>query len=346
MGPDRRSGASRVTVDALVLTYDRVVRFSVMRRRFRQTAWCLAGVLALLSFAAQAQEELRFTATADMRHEHTRFAETLDAVNALVGGIGAFHVTVGDEDSGIWDNRAVIDATAGPTALWFPIIGNHEAEDPLEMDWLRAEYAAGSGERIPLADLVSGVGPPGTEETTYSWDWGGAHFIAVNEYWNGTSEPGADVATDGDIVPELLAWMEADLRHTTRPVVFVLGHEPAFPFHRHLDDSLNKYESNRDAFWALLERESVVAYICGHTHVYSAYRHGGGRVWQIDVGNAGNDSSFLDGRTFLSVVVGAAEVRFEVCRDHDGPFACDVSWTETIPVIFKDGFESGDTGRW
>ena len=90
----------------------------------------------------------------------------------------------------------------------------------------------------------------------------------------------------------------------------------------------------------------MVAYICGHTHVFSAYRPAGGRVWQIDVGNAGNDSSFLDGQTFLSVMVDTAQVRIEVCRNFDGSFACDSSWIVPIPIVLKDGFESGDTARW
>jgi hypothetical protein len=307
---------------------------------------CLAAAAALTAVSATAQDGVHFTVTADIRHEHALYEEVLEAMNALVGGHGAFQVSTGDEDNRIWDNRAAIDVWMSRSAVWFPVIGNHESEDPVEMDWLRAEYVTGNGRRVPLSAMTSRRGPAGTEETTYSWDWANAHFVSLNEYWDGTDEPGADVAADGNVVPELLAWLEADLRANTRPAVFVFGHEPAFPFHRHLDDSLNKYEANRDAFWDLLERESVVAYICGHTHVYSTFRRDGGRVWQIDVGNAGNDSSFIDGQTFLSVTVEAADVLFEVCRNHDGPFSCEIAWTVEIPVVFKDGFETGDGGRW
>lgn len=84
---------------------------------------------------------------------------------------------------------------------------------------------------------------------------------------------------------------ENDLIANTKSVVFVIGHEPAYPLPdeengrlRHENDSLNQYASRRDAFWALLESHGVKAYICGHTHNYSTEKFGS--VWQIDVGHA------------------------------------------------------------
>jgi len=295
---------------------------------------------------AGAQETVHFMVTADARWEHTAFDEVLEAINALAGGQGDFQISPGDMDDRVWENRALIDNRMGVSAKWIPGVGNHEAEDPVEMDWIRSEFVTGNGGRSPLQDLVSRPGPEGSRETTFSWDVGNAHFVYLNQYWDGATDPGSDVATDGDVVPELLDWLAADLEANTRPAIFVFGHEPAYPSHRHTEDSLNKYEANRDAFWALLERESVVAYICGHTHVFSTFRRDGGSVWQIDVGNAGNDSSFLDGQTFLSVTVREADLTFGICRNHDGTFSCDSSWIQPIPIIFKDGFESGDRQRW
>ena len=44
----------------------------------------------------------------------------------------------------------------------------------------------------------------------------------------------------GDVAPVLLEWLARDLEKNTLPVVFVIGHEPAYPQGpRHVKDSLN-----------------------------------------------------------------------------------------------------------
>ncbi|MBW1687525.1 MAG: metallophosphoesterase, partial [Deltaproteobacteria bacterium] len=89
----------------------------------------------------------------------------------------------------------------------------------------------------------------------------------------------------------LYNWLQADLIATTQPLIFVLGHEPAWPQPdadsgrmRHLGDSLDQYPSNRDRFWSLLRQHQVVAYLHGHTHNFSSVNIDG--VWQIDAGHA------------------------------------------------------------
>ena len=47
---------------------------------------------------------------------------------------------------------------------------------------------------VSLPNIVS-AGPPGCEETTYSFDYGDAHFVVLNEYYNGISDRG----TDGEV---------------------------------------------------------------------------------------------------------------------------------------------------
>jgi hypothetical protein len=313
-----------------------------------------AAVLALFTLAPPAQAaEFHFTATSDMRQYHSHFNDLCESINYELGGPGVFHVSIGDIDGRVWENRDVIDDTFGESAIWYPVIGNHESEDGVEMEWLRDEYDNGNGERTPLKLFTNQDGPTGTVRMNYTWDYENVHFVALNQYWdggtnegNGRSLNGSDTAADGDIVPELYDWLAADLAANTRPLVIVFGHEPAFPQYRHLDNSLNKYPENRDAFWQLLEDNNVVAFLNGHTHVY--YKHQGnkdgvGNTWQIDLGNAGNDSEFEDGYTYGDVRVTDCEITFDIWqdKDKDGTYELIDSWTESItpPSLTCAGME-------
>ena len=102
--------------------------------------------------------------------------------------------------------------------------------------------------------------------------------------------------------------MAADLEANEKPVVFVVGHEPAFPQpddesgrERHMNDSLNNHAANRDRFWQCLKDFDVTAYICGHTHNYSAAVIDG--MWQIDAGHARGTADAGARSTFLGIAV-------------------------------------------
>ena len=297
----------------------------------------LAAALCVAA-AAHAGDPFRFTVTADMRSNHAAFGGLCDDINARLGGPGAFHVTCGDLDGRAWENRAVIDSKFGASAVWYPVIGNHEEEDGVEMEWLRNEYDNGNGVRTALKHYTNQDGPTGSVRVNYSWDYGDAHFVALNQYWNGgtaegsgQSTGGSDTAAGGDIVPELRTWLANDLAANTKPYVFVFGHEPAFPYNRHVGDSLDQYPANRDAFWQVLEDSDVHAFFVGHTHYYSTHqgdKNHVGDVWQIDAGNAGNDPG--DGLTYVDVVVGSGSVRFDVYRSVGG-WGLAESWSEPIP---------------
>jgi len=312
-----------------------------MKRRYLLSIGAIALTLGLLLTAnylyrgygeARVASEFHFTVTADPRSQLTRWDYLLVAMNDNVGGPGAFHVSPGDIDPK--DNpqllRDKINLRHGTDAIWYPGIGNHEAETPADMTWLRDEYNVGHGDRSALKTFTHKDGPVTCKETTYSWDFGNAHFVMLNQYWDGNS----DIGTDGDIMPALYDWLKADLDANTQPVVFVFGHEPAFPFHRHVSNSLDKYPDNRDAFWALLEDKGVCAFICGHTHVYSKYQNSAGGTWQIDVGNAGNASKkHLDTQTFANITVTATSVRYDIWKSTtvgSSEFMLFDTWTEPI----------------
>jgi len=269
-------------------------------------------------------DRFTFAVTADMRgfagpgayDTSQYFRGAVEAIADL--GDTAFMVSPGDIDppSGVlW----TITRTLGVTYTWYPVVGNHEL--PLQgnepytganMIWLRGyDY----GDVNP--------GPTGCPTTTYSFDYQNAHFIMLNEY----CDAAGDTATDGDVPDHLYNWLVADLGAAQQPHIFVFGHEPAYPQpdadngrERHMDDSLNAHPDNRDRFWNLLKDEGVVAYICGHTHNYSAVNVEG--VWQLDAGHARGLGDTGARSTFILIRVDGPVVTFETYRDdyQGGPY--------------------------
>lgn len=265
---------------------------------------------------SEGNETFSFTITCDMRYETDpgEFPAVLDAITAT-GGPGVFMVVLGDLDPP-WKVDAALDEEFGTSFDWYPVVGNHELEDSSYVDWIRNEFS-----NLPY---IVNSGPTNCENTTYSFDYGNAHFVVLNEYYDGSSDTG----TDGDIVPALYDWLEADLEATNKKWIFVTGHEPVYPQpdaywndSRHVGDSLDKYPANRDAFWALLDSYNVTAYLCGHTHRYSRFLKDG--VWQVDAAQARGTGPY---DTFLRVTVENSQVTFETYRSLTGTFSLTDSW--------------------
>jgi hypothetical protein len=247
---------------------------------------------------------LTFTVSADMR-EFVGASEFRGALEAMKGaGAGSFMVSPGDIDppGPVYD---AVRSVLGSSYPWYPVVGNHEAETPEDMAWLRSFNPGGSA----LPNIVNvgpgGPGPTGSVETCYSFDWGCGHFVVINEYFTGT----VDNDPTGAISAALRTWLDADLAASTRPLKLVFGHEPAYPQPdaepphrlRHLGDSLDLDPANRDDFWNLLASRGVKAYICGHTHDYSIITVNG--VWQIDACHARGSADTGARSTFLRMFV-------------------------------------------
>ncbi|MBD3385751.1 hypothetical protein GF407_12600 [candidate division KSB1 bacterium] len=237
----------------------------------------------------------------------------------------AFMITPGDEDPPSFV-RWTLDKYLGESYLWYPAVGNHElpAETfefypEMNMDYLR-QYNR-NGNSLPY---IVNTGPPGCEETTYSFDYKNAHFAVINEYYDGSS----DMGTDGDVIDPLYHWLKADLGASDKPFKFVIGHEPAFPqpdadngLLRHVNVCLDKYPQNRDRFWNLLVEEEVVAYLTAHTHCYSLYNHRG--VWQMDCGHARGLTPKKNVKsTFILMTISENQVSYQTYRDNydGGPY--------------------------
>jgi hypothetical protein len=307
----------------------------------------LVSLLALLAAGARTAlatdlageskpaSSFHFTVTSDLHCQTNYYSCVLDAMEAHSGGQGAFQVSVGDVTGAAGQTpaclRNLIDAHFGTQAVWYPAVGNHDTrggKGSTSMKWRRDEYRTGNGLRTPLEKRVGRPGPAGTEETTYSWDYGNAHLVVLNEYWNGQTAPGSDTATDGDIVPELRRWLEADLAASQKPFTFVFGHEPAFAEHRHVRNSLDEHPGNRDAFWDVLKHHHVQAFISGHTHYYYKELHDG--VWQISDGKVGPSSGDKH-QTYLDILVGPTQAEIKVWQNEaKGSSAWHLA--ETIPL--------------
>lgn len=244
------------------------------------------------------RETFRFTVTADSRGNRREFRHVLSQISTHVADEGVFHLSVGDVDP-VPDNHIDLVREFGVDVVWIPVVGNHDDKKG-DISWIRDQFA-----QLPFP---LNAGPPGTGRTTYSFDYGHAHIV-IFDFHRGNAKA-------------RLKWLDADLSRNRKPVVFVAGHVPRY------GERSGRQPDEDDAFWSLLEKHKVTAYLCGHSHIYSRIRPRRGHLWQIDVGNAGNEShSKNDGQTFLNIIVGNPRVRFEVWRGEDGEFQKADAWS-------------------
>jgi len=221
----------------------------------------------------------------------------------------SFMISPGDidpPDSVYYTIRKYLDANM----VWYPVVGNHEAETASDMDWLR-NYNKG-GRLLP--NIVN-PGPPSCSETNYSFDYQNTHFVILNQY----SKETCDNCTKGDMPDFLYNWLKDDLQKTKMKNILVIGHEPAYPLpdienqrFRHIDDCLNQYPENRDRFVKLLQDYKVKAYIYGHTHNYIVVKLN--TLWHIDVGHSRGKGDPGARSTYLIMTVAGDQISYSTYR--------------------------------
>jgi len=299
------------------------------------------AVVLVLGAARPLCAEFRFTVTGDPRNSYPRWEWTLSEMASKVGDEGVFHITAGDyyEDGAITTTSGFYErlkAQFGADVVWYPTVGNHELEDSaIDMVWLRNFYDD------HLAGSVNpGPGPSPCHKTTYSWDYQNAHFVQLNMYYDGTT----DDYDDGQFGDALYNWLVEDLDKNTKPVVFVIYHEPAYPDGRGGKDSPAGWER----FWKLLNDRKVVAGFCAHSHTYARYQVDGDWetfTWEVDAGNAGRLSHGDPWQTFVDVTVSDdGTVRFDTWQGEENQeFTLNDTWTAVALTAQLVGPEDGAT---
>ena len=256
-------------------------------KRSKITIFILFTFVLLFTSCQQEKVEKNFSfiGACDMRYfamEQYRLPEwTLGGFQAIEKvGKGEFMISPGDVEPP-WATRELMDQVFGKDYSWYPGVGNHDLEDEKYIEYLRDLNRDGN----KLPNIVN-LGPPGSEETTYSFDFGNAHFVNLNLYYDGKTDDG----TDGNVVPELLEWLEKDLAQNKKKFVFVYGHDAIVSMPdmdnglvRHQGNSLDLYPESNFRFQQLLHKYEVTAYLCGHSHSTSVAKING--LWQLDLGH-------------------------------------------------------------
>ena len=205
--------------------------------------------------------------------------------------------------------RATIDRYLGQSYPWYPVLGNHETEKSKNVVWVRDWARAG------IPGLVRS-GPPGAEETTYSFDFGNSHVVMLNQYFDGRS----DAVRGKEGLPEAtLQWLAEDLSANRQPLVWVVGHKPIESLPdmdsgrvRHAGESVSANKARLTRFLDLLTRHKARAYICGHTHNASVAKIRG--IWQLDAGHARGAGDTGAPSTFMKVRVSGTRTWVDVYR--------------------------------
>lgn len=229
-----------------------------------------------------------------------------------------FMVVVGDMDpltERYRDYRHVFAGTHRPPFL--PVIGNHDL-DMAEKNILFAQDS--------LIPALPHAVRRQSDACDYYLDHLNTRVIVVDAY--------SELGRSGVILPHGRQWVAQVIEAAPESIehIFVCFHEPAFPRHRHINESFDADPKNRNEFWDMLvaHKNKVRAVFVGHTHHYSrmrildprapgasnpaAFPDENGGIYQIDAGAAGQGEK----STVIQVRIAGPNVYFRVLQAKTG----------------------------
>jgi acid phosphatase type 7 len=166
----------------------------------------------------------------------------------------------------------------------FLVAGNHD---------YATEDGAPFRQVFALPDNATGKGV----ERWYSFDWGNAHFVALDSERIGRDQ---------------VAWLEADLAATSQPWKIVFAHHPPFSSGAHGSDI-----DFRRHFMPVIQRHGVALVLSGHDHHYERSKPqdgttyivtGGGGHGTREVGRSDFTQFSVETLHFVQVEVNESEI--------------------------------------
>lgn len=303
-----------------------------MKSKKSVLTYILILILTLLLFNCATQpiaveEKWSLVALADPRWDHEAFEIVLKEVrdhNAL-GKVSPakFIIVCGDHDplSRNVETFQSVFANVKDKPQLLPVIGNHDLS------------VSNFSEAVAIVKNLKHA-TRRDDKLNYYVDYGNVRMIAVNTYRYHDN----DLGESGCLNSKGIEWIDSVISSATHADhVFIAMHEPSFPRKRHLDDSFNQCEEDRDSFWDMIVSHSgkVKAVLVGHTHYYSRmrvkdprsaeannpyeypYPDQEGGVYQVDCGASGMGER----NTVVNIEIMGKDVLFKVvdAKDVDVP---------------------------
>jgi len=265
-----------------------------------------------LTTAVEAGQPFEFIVFGDTRSDHAMHAAVLESMQGVQA---RFLLHTGDlvsngESEADWVQYF---ETAGATmASWplYPVVGNHD-EDDGAADLLAAAFAL-PGDRL-----------------YYSFDYGNAHFVVLDQFVNMVLACAQDeVLVDHCLDDDQLAWLEGDLAAAsqTADLIFVSAHEGPYSSKEGRSGSLQMR-----VLLPMFEQYGVTAILTGHDHYYERgvtdggipyIITGGGGAGLYSIGDPSDDphTVIVNESTYHHVVVEVTGslVRFEAVNTEGG----------------------------
>jgi len=210
------------------------------------TATPVAGLATPISLGSGNEGSFTFAVCGDSRGGDAVYREILRRVEE---DDAAFLVNTGDlVQSGRVSQFEAFAALMSDFSLpFYPVPGNHDSPDGF------------------LDEFVQYSGAPAAH---YSFDYGLGHFIVADSHL-------------GEMSARELAWLEADLSATNRPLKMVFLHHPPFD----PDGTDHIMLRGNEQFMALMQEYAVSYVFAGHIHAYAEATRDGVRY--IITGGAG-----------------------------------------------------------